>query len=413
MGRETASEVILIPRLRAALERLNPGLPLESIAAAIEQLTMDLSAMSLAAANREIYKLFRDGVKVPAPGGGVFGSVSNAGGGGGGAADAGGFSAVAGADAGEEHIETARIIDWGNPANNDFFLASQFWVTGDMYKRRADLVGFVNGLPLVFIELKASHCRLENAFRHNLRDYKDTIPQLFWYNAFIILSNGSLSRIGSVTSAWEHFNEWKKINSEGEEGVVSLETIIKGACEPARLLDIAENFLLFSDAGGGLIKLVAKNHQFLGANNAIESMRETGTNHGRLGVFWHTQGSGKSVSMIFFSQKVLRKMPGNYTFLVVTDRKELDEQIYKFFAGAVSEAEEAHTEDGKHLKQLLREDHRYVFTLILANEDFSQEMERLLEAAGLGEQQERRLEREFARDYHPYFGVGKSIYAVS
>lgn len=506
LGRETATDVVLVPRLRAALERLNPRLPPESITAAIEQITMDRSAMSLAAANREIYKLLREGVKVPVTGGGGFAGDGAAGGGGsdaGGGADAA-ADAVASDAAGpidtEEHIETARVIDWDNPAGNDFFLASQFWVTGDMYKRRADLVGFVNGLPLIFIELKASHRRLENAFRHNLRDYKDTIPQLFWYNSFIILSNGSLSRIGSVTSAWEHFNEWKKINDEGEEGVVSLETVIRGTCEPVRFLDIAENFLLFSDAGGGLIKLVAKNHQFLGVNNAIEAMREAGTNRGRLGVFWHTQGSGKSVSMIFFSQKVLRKLPGNYTFLVVTDRKELDGQIYKFFSstGAVTEAEEAHAKDGEHLRQLLREDHRYVFALIqkfrtrkgetypvlsersdivvitdeahrsqydifalnmrnalpnaafigftgtplmvgeektrrvfgeyvsiynfrqsiddgatvplyyenripelqLANEDFSEEMDRLLEAAELDEAEERRLEREFAREYH-------------
>lgn len=479
LGRETTSDVVLVPRLQAALERLNPGLPPEAITAAIEQLTMDRSAMSLAAANRETYKLLRNGVKVPVPGGG----------------------AVAGAGAeSEEHIETARIIDWGDPANNDFFLVSQFWVTGEMYKRRADLVGFVNGLPLIFIELKASHRRLENAYRKNLRDYKDTIPQLFWYNAFIILSNGSDSRIGTITSTWEHFNEWKKINSEGEEGVVSLETIIRGTCERARFLDIAENFLIFSDAGGGLVKMVAKNHQYLGVNNAIEAMRAARVNQGRLGVFWHTQGSGKSVSMIFFSQKVLRKLPGNYTFLIITDRKELDGQIYKFFAstGAVTEAKEAHAEDSGHLKQLLREDHRYVFSLIqkfrtekgetypmlsdrsdiivitdeahrsqydifalnmrnalpnaafigftgtplmvgeektrrvfggyvsvynfrqsvddgatvrlyyenripelqLANDDFSEEMERLLEAAELSEEQERKLEREFAREYH-------------
>ncbi|MBE0429549.1 MAG: type I restriction endonuclease subunit R [Thermoleophilia bacterium] len=502
LGRETTTDVVLVPRLRAALERLNPGLPPESIIAAIEQLTMDRSAMSLAAANGEIYKLLRDGVQVSVSGGAGGGGgagESTGGGSAGAAADADAYVAAAAA-ADEEHIETARIIDWDNPANNDFFLASQFWVTGDMYKRRADLVGFVNGLPLLFIELKASHRRLENAFRYNLRDYKDNIPQLFWYNAFIILSNGSQSRIGSVTSAWEHFNEWKKISDEDEPGVVSLETIIRGTCEPARCLDLAENFILFSDAGGGLIKLVAKNHQYFGVNNAIEAMREAGARQGRLGVFWHTQGSGKSVSMIFFSQKVLRKMPGNYTFLIVTDRRELDGQIYKFFAstGAVTEAEEAHARDGEHLKQLLREDHRYVFTLIqkfrtkkgeaypmlsersdiivitdeahrsqydifalnmrnalpnaafigftgtplmvgeektrrvfgdyvsvynfrqsvddgatvplyyenripelqLANEDFSEEMERLLEKAEIDEAEERKLEREFAREYH-------------
>ncbi len=117
-----------------------------------------------------------------------------------------------------EELETVRVIDWEKPENNDFFLASQFWISGDMYKRRTDLVGFVNGIPLLFVELKASHRNVKNAYNDNLRDYKDTIPQLFWYNAVILLSNGSQAKVGSLTSQWEHFSDWKKINSEGEEG---------------------------------------------------------------------------------------------------------------------------------------------------------------------------------------------------
>jgi type I restriction enzyme R subunit len=263
--------------------------------------------------------------------------------------------------------KTVRIIDWNHPENNEYFLAQQLWISGEIYNRRADLVGFVNGLPLVFVELKASHKRLENAFNNNPRDYKNSIPQLFWYNSFIILSNGSKSRIGSITSQWEHFSEWKKINKEGEEGIVSLETMIRGTCEPTRLLDLIENFILFQEATGGLNKIFAKNHQYLGVNKALEAVQKTKENKGRLGVFWHTQGSGKSFSMIFFTQKVLRKMPGNFTFLVVTDRDELDDQIYKNFArtGAVSEPEHLiRADSGEHLKQLLKEDHRYVFTLI-------------------------------------------------
>ena len=338
LGRDNSAEVLLRPRLKAAIERINPDLPPEAVAAAIDKLAMDRSAMSLATASREVYCLLKDGVKVKVQQGG---------------------------EQDEQVHQTAQIIDWNNPENNDYFLASQFWVTGEMYKRRADLVGFVNGIPLVFIELKASHRRLENAYSKNLSDYKDTIPQLFWYNAFIILSNGSESRIGSVTSSWGHFNEWKKINSEGEVGVVSLDTMIHGTCEKSHCLDIVENFTAFSDIGGGLIKMVAKNHQLLGVNNAIDAVRHMEENKGRLGVFWHTQGSGKSVSMIFLSQKILRKLPGNYTFVIVTDRRDLDRQIYKFFTstGAVTETE-AHAESGEHLKQLLREDHRYVFTLI-------------------------------------------------
>ncbi len=336
-GRETPAEVVLRPRLHAALQRLNPGIPPQALHLAVEELARDRSVQSLAHANHEVYALLKDGVKVPVP-------------------DPSGEG---------ETIETVRVIDWDHPENNDFFLASQFRVTGEMYKRCADLVGFVNGLPLLLIELKAAHRRLKAAYTHNLTDYKSTIPQLFWYNALIILSNGSQSRVGSVTAAWEHFAEWKKITSEGEHGVISLDTMIRGTCEPARLLDIVENFTLFTDTNGALVKLVAKNHQYLGVNNAVRAMHDVGEKRGRLGVFWHTQGSGKSYSMLFFSRKVLRKLPGNYTFLVVTDRQELDDQIYKTFAdaGAITGGH-PQAQSGEHLKRLMREDHRYIFTLI-------------------------------------------------
>ena len=294
IGRETAGEVVLIPRLKNALIKLNPDASSEAITLAIEELTRDRSVQNPAVANKEVYKMLREGVKV---------TVKN--------------------EEGNEDTETIKVIDFNNPRNNDFFLASQFWITGEMYKRRADLVGFVNGIPLIFIELKAVHKKIENAYRDNLTDYKDTIPQIFWYNAVIILSNGAESRIGSITADYENFAEWKKINTEGEEGVVSLETIIKGTCEKQRFIDLIENFILYQDTGGAVTKILAKYHQYLGVNNAIESFRKIKEHQGRLGVFWHTQGSGKSFSMIFFSQKILRKFEGNYTFLIVTDRKEL------------------------------------------------------------------------------------------
>jgi type I restriction enzyme R subunit len=335
LGRETAAEVVLVQRLKPALEKLNPGLPEEAINLAIEELVRDRSKMSMAAANREITRFMKDGVKVT-------------------------FKAVDG----EEVTESVRVIDWNNPANNDFFLASQFWVIGEMYKRRLDMVGFINGLPLVAIELKASHKALENAYDQNLRDYKSAISHLFWYNGIIILSNGSQSKIGSVTAEWEHFAEWKRINSEGEQGIVSLETMMRGTCDPAKLLDLVENFTLFSEEKGGL-KLLAKNHQFLGVNNTIEALKQIKSRQGRLGVFWHTQGSGKSISMIFFAQKVLRKIPGHWTFVIVTDRQELDGQIYDNFVntGVVTEVQ-AQAQDGQDLKRMLQEDHRYIFTLI-------------------------------------------------
>src|SRR5579883_3451970 len=338
LGRESRDQVVLIPKLLSALQKLNHDLPVEAIQLAVEELTSDRSTLSLANANAHIYHLLKYGVKV---------SFKN--------------------DYGEDQEETVKVIDWNNPENNNFFLASQFWVSGEMYTRRADLVGFVNGLPLVFIELKAHHKRLELACKKNLTDYKQTIPRLFWYNAFISLSNGTKSRIGSLTAKWEHFSEWKKINSEGEEGIISLDTIIRGTCEKSRLLDIVENFIFFYTAKGSLVKILGKNHQYLGVNQAVAAVKKIKLNQGKLGVFWHTQGSGKSYSMVFFSQKVLRKLYGNWTFLIVTDREDLDQQIYQNFAyaGAVTEPEEeVRASSGEHLKTLLQENHRYIFTMI-------------------------------------------------
>lgn len=339
-GRKNDHEVVLTARLRSALVRLNPQLGNDAFDQAIETLTRDRSTMIAVNANQEIYGLLKNGVRV---------EVQD--------------------EHGRHASELVRVIDWNTPENNDFFLASQFWVRGDLYNRRCDLVGFVNGIPLLFIELKASHNTLKAAYDGNLTDYRNAIPQLFTYNGFLMLSNGSKSVMGSTSAAWEHFFEWKRINDEGETGVVSLETMIRGTATPERLLDIVENFTVFEEAKGGLIKKVAKNHQYLGVNKAIKELEKVSKRPadeaGRLGVFWHTQGSGKSLSMVFFTQKILRTVPGNWTFLIVTDREELDSQIYKTFAatGAVTEAE-AHATSRAHLRQLLTEDHRYVFTLI-------------------------------------------------
>jgi len=338
LGRETRSDVVLISKLRPALEKLNPHLPKQAITLAIEELTRDRSALTLASANREIYDCLKDRVKV---------TYRN--------------------DEGEDITENVTVIDWQSPTNNDFFLASQLSIVGEMYTRRPDLLGFVNGIPLIFIELKASRERVEFAYQNNFCDYRKEIPQLFWYNGIAILSNGSISKIGSLTATWEYFSDWKKINNEGEEGIISLDTMIRGTCDKTKLLDIVENFTLFSEEQGGLIKLVAKNHQYLGVNSCLEAVQNIRENQGKLGVFWHTQGSGKSFSMQFFSQKVHRTIQGNWTFVIITDRDDLDDQIYKNFAktGAVTEPEkEVRAKSGEHLKQLLTEDHRYVFTLI-------------------------------------------------
>ena len=359
--RETKGEVVLVSRLRAALERLNPTLPPEAITAAVDELTRDRSAMSLEAANREVYRLLKEGIPVS-----VMERDSTPG------HTSSGLrppSPQRGEGKGGQTTVRVQVIDWEQPANNDFLLVSQFSVTGALYTGRPDLVGFVNGLPLVVVELKKPGVPARAAFDENLTHYKAEIPQLFWFNALLIASNGTDSRVGSLTADWERFFEWKRIEREDEPRRVSLEVMLRGTCDRARLLDLVENFTLFSEHKAGLVKIIGQNHQFLGVNNAIASMltaRKLG--HGRGGVFWQTQGSGKSFSMVFFAQKVLRKVAGNWTFVVVTDRVELDDQIAKTFktTGAVSEAEgdQCHAESGAHLRELLRGNHRYVFTLI-------------------------------------------------
>ena len=338
LGRQSKAEVFLTRELRTALERLNPGMPAEGIDQAVAEITRDRSALHYARANRELHELLRDRVPV---------SIRQ--------------------PDGSKVTERLTVIDWEHPENNEFLLVSQMWIKSDLYERRTDLLGFVNGIPLVFIELKAGHKNLRHAYDDNLRDYRDTVPHLFVPNGFIVLSNGAETRVGSITSAWEHFLEWKKINSEGEEGRISLETVIRGMCSRERLLDIVGHFIVFQELPGGLVKLVARNHQYLGVNNALARLHEvrgSSAEAAKLGVFWHTQGSGKTVSMIFFTQKVLRTMPGNWTFVIVTDRDDLDDQVYKEFTAAGIVEDHVQAVSTNHLRQLLREDHRYVFTLI-------------------------------------------------
>jgi type I restriction enzyme R subunit len=342
LGRETKSEVVLVVRLRAVLARLNSSLPPEAINAAVDELSRDRSAMTPAAANRELWALMRDGVKVSVPDT-AKGGVKD---------------------------ERVRVVDWNNPAANDFLLVSQMTIVGQLYTCRPDLIGFVNGLPWVVIELKKPGVPAKQAFDGNLTSYKHAqngVPALFWSNTLLIASNGTDSRVGSLTADWERFFEWKRIESEDEPRRVSLDVMLRGLCEPSRLLDLTENYTLFSEHKSGLTKIIGQNHQFIGVNNAIKAMlkaREEG--HGRGGVFWQTQGSGKSFSMVFFAQKILRKIPGNWTFVVVTDRVELDEQIAKTFAacGAVSDANTSHAQSGADLRKLLSGNNRYVFTLI-------------------------------------------------
>ena len=336
-GRQSFREPVLPSRLRSALRKLNPSLPDEALQQAELALTTDRSAMLPVGANREVYRLLRDGIIVQ----------------------------VRQSD-GSLKDERAAVIDWTNPANNDFFIASQVWIESSLYKRRPDALGFVNGIPLLLIEWKDATKSVQEAYEANLRDYRDTIPRLFDYNGFTILSNGLEALMGASHASFDSFAPWKRLDEDGPESV-ALDTMLRAACEPSRFLDLVENFLLFEDARGGLRKIVAKYHQALGVNRAIEAVQQIDENHGRLGVFWHTQGSGKSLSMVMFAEKVLRRLGGNWTFVIITDRQELDDQIAGTFAatGALTKlVKDCQAQSRVHLRELLAGQERYVFSLI-------------------------------------------------
>jgi len=337
LGRENDREVVLTRPLRVALEKLNPGLPREAYEAAVHQLAEASASKTMLQLNREKYLLCRNGVTVPV-------RMSD----------------------GRREEKRLRVFDFDTPENNHFLAVRELWVRGRLYRRRPDIVGFVNGLPLVFFELKNIHRDIRRGYEENLTDYKDTVPELFSHNALIVLSNGEAAKLGAVSSKWGHFHEWKRL-AEEDTGVVDLETLLKGVCSKGNLLDLFENFILFDESSGRLVKIVARNHQFLGVNRAVQAVRDRTARHGQLGTFWHTQGSGKSYSMVFFSEKVHRKLPGSFSFLIVTDRDELDGQIYKTYAGCgvvAQQPEGVRAASGLHLREVFTGNQPYLFTMI-------------------------------------------------
>ncbi len=335
LGRENKSEVILKRHLLQALENLNPDLPSLAYKNALDQILEKTANKNLVQTNKEKYLLLTQGVLV---------SFQN--------------------KNGELVKKRLKVFNFEDPYDNEFIAVRQLEIAGDLYNRRPDIVGFVNGIPLLVFELKAHHTDLASAYTDNLTDYKDTIKNLFNYNAFILLSNGTDSKVGTITSPYKFFLDWKRIE-ENDEGIVSLDTILRGTCSPYHLLDIFQNFLIFDGDSSDLTKLMAKNHQYLGVNKVISKVNNLEDLKGKLGVFWHTQGAGKSYSMVFLCQKLLRKMGKSITFLIVVDRTELENQLYETFSGTGALKEEnVRANSREHLKELLSENHRYVFTLI-------------------------------------------------
>ena len=337
LGRASDREVVLTRYLQVKLMEFNPGLPADAYREAVRQIVEFSAVQSLVATNRDKYGLLKDGVQV---------AFRN--------------------EKGERVKRRLRVFDFNEPANNHFLAVRELWVKGDLYRRRADIVGFVNGIPLLFMELKNVHKDIRGAYERNLADYKDTVPHLFHHNALIVIANGIEARIGSITSRFEHFHEWKRL-AEEEPGLVDMQTLLKGICDKRNFMDLLENFIVFDDSSGQTAKIIARNHQFLGVNRALEAVKGRESRQGRLGVFWHTQGAGKSYSMVFFTRKVHRRLGGNFTFLICTDRDDLDTQIYKTFAGCGlvdNDRDPCRPASGEHLAALLQEHKAYVFTLV-------------------------------------------------
>ena len=338
-GRTSYKEVLLIREIRKVLKRLNPWINEQQIIEAITKLTRRISTASLIQINEEKYNYLRDGIPVT----------------------------VKRPD-GRTEIKKAAIIDFNNAHNNEFLAVKELIVRGDLYNRRADIVGFVNGIPLLFIESKRPDIDVRNAYEDNYKDYLDTIPQLFYYNAFVMLSNGLEAKVGTVGSKYEFFHEWKRLD-EDEKGSVAFETMLLGICQKENFLDLLENFILFDHSDGRTAKILARNHQYLGVNKAVEAYADRKLRAGKLGVFWHTQGSGKSYSMAFFAQKIRRKMAGSPTFVVLTDREELNTQISDTFEncgilGKDSKAKQCIATSGEDLITKLKGNPSFIFTLI-------------------------------------------------
>lgn len=337
-GRTSYKEILLKRYFNAALKKFNPWINDEQILEAQRILENRLSTSSLLQINEEKYFLIRDGIKITV-------KKPN----------------------GETEKQTVTLIDFKNPQNNYFLAVKELKIHGDLYRRRTDIVGFVNGIPLLFVELKKTTVDVQNAYEDNYTDYQDTIPHLFYYNAFVMLSNGTEAKVGTLGSKYEFFHEWKRL-AEAERGSVALETMLRGICKKENFLDLFENFILFDHSGGNTAKILARNHQYLGVNEAMKAYAARKLNNGKLGVFWHTQGSGKSYSMVFLAQKIRRKFEGSPTFVILTDRDELNKQISDTFenCGLLGDVKASRfiATSGADLIQKLKGNPSFIFTLI-------------------------------------------------
>ena len=340
-GRVDASECILPKVLLVALERINPQIDKHILQKVVNDFRKNYAASDIVDINYKFYNHIRNGIKV---------SVKKN---------------------GRNDFDFVKLIDFDNVENNDFHCVNQMWIKGRLRYRRPDVLLFVNGLPVVFIELKNSTVKIEEAYNKNLVSYREDIPNVFAFNQICVLSNGLQTKLGAWNSSYEFFFEWLRVDDEKEkldreriaEYGLSVTYLIDGLFKKERLLDYIENFILFDNER---IKIIAKNHQYLGVNNLMTSARRREELKGKLGVFWHTQGSGKSYSMVMFVRKVKRKLQGNFSFLIVTDREDLDTQIHKTFVrtGVVKSIDECQPKNSQQLREFLKGNKPVLFTLI-------------------------------------------------
>lgn len=325
----------------AALKRLNPQVEEGVLQGILRNFRKDYTATDMVETNYKLYNQLRNGIKKPVR------------------------------KNGKEDFDIVRLIDFDHPERNDFHCVNQMWIKGHYRYRRPDVLLFVNGLPVVFIELKNSTVKVEESYNKNLTSYRKDIPNIFSFNQICVLSNGLQTKIGAWNSRYEFFFEWLRVDNEKEkldreqiaEHGLSIQNLIDGLFRKDRLLDYIENFIFFDNKR---IKIIAKNHQYLGVNNLMKNVERRESLNGKLGVFWHTQGSGKSYSMVMFVRKVKRKLHGNFTFLVITDREDLDAQIHKTFVRSevIGDKEECQPKNSTQLRDFLRSNKPMVFTLI-------------------------------------------------
>lgn len=340
-GRSTPNECVLPEVLRASLLRLNPQIDPETINNIVRDLRKDFSGTDIVETNYRLYGQLRNGIKVKTR------------------------------NQGREDFDIVKLIDYDHVERNTFTAVNQMWIKGHYNYRRPDVMLFINGLPVVFMELKNSIVKIEEAYNKNLVSYRKDIPNVFAFNQICVLSNGLITKLGAWNAGYEFFFEWLRVNDEKEhldreqiaEHGLSIQNLIDGLLRKDRLLDYIENFVFFDNQR---IKIIAKNHQFLGVNNLMRSVERREELQGKLGVFWHTQGSGKSYSMVMFVRKVRRKLHGNFTFLIVTDRDDLDTQIHKTFVRTevIGDKEECQPRNATQLRQFLSSNKPMVFTLI-------------------------------------------------